>query len=791
MKTQREWNKCAVLGICLSLLLSACGGDNDDRSASTAQQGAAAPIPTAWSATSRAQSPATAPQTDATTADAGDGGDNDSVALRRPLSPSQPMFLIHADTWNSADPQKIIDLIPADLRPYAVLLISLSINHQGATGNQCNWLQVENGVETARSWMKTAAANGIWAMIQPSSGGFSHFPDYAPDADLESTVYGEFFRDYPNFIGFNYAEQFWGFDQPCSGSAAQRWEHWSNLLKLTNKYGGYLTVSFTGGFWGANINPLAMVKRNERLRTAFGAYAKNFIIEEKFTSNYGFHDIESVSLGMYLSGFAGHYGIRPDRTGWYSSDNSDYPVQAGSPHLIEHLAFTGETVFDGPEQIRLDAVHTLPNATTADGYSSRRWEFYPHFRNIQLDIYRKILDGTLRILNRQEVIDRSKVVIVNDTTTGDDRNLYSSPESLFSGLYLLDGDGTYLNQHSWYKKTGRYPAIPTVWQLTDATARSFKVQIAKTGYAARWPTLDAKLAELNALFPQEYSGDIYAGRQDNTWVTYNPSKANQNASGTIPLKYNSCAAVSVNYAPYTSGVIKEFADTLSIYLTNFDSPDGALKTDTIDIDGASTTPTFSFVDRGDHQPSTVTSTATADGLTLRVAHNGPLDITVHCTGNASGGRLSGAPEATVQAPSAPPAYTGVQQYEAENFDFRNIRSQVENGVSGPIRNYQGLGYVDFGTGAAASIRTDVRVASAGTYQVQTRYSTAGASVGNVDLYVNGVKVGTPLFAQTASASDWATLQQPVTLNAGSNRIEFRASATRPASLYLDNIRISQ
>lgn len=107
------------------------------------------------------------------------------------------MFVIHADTWNAADPQKIIDLIPADLRPYTVLLISLSISHKGATNNQCNWNQVANGIETARSWIKTAAANGVWAMVQPSSGGFSHFPDYPNGTDLESTVYGEFFRDYP------------------------------------------------------------------------------------------------------------------------------------------------------------------------------------------------------------------------------------------------------------------------------------------------------------------------------------------------------------------------------------------------------------------------------------------------------------------------------------------------------------------------------------------------------------------------------------------------------------------
>ncbi|QSQ41524.1 carbohydrate-binding protein [Xanthomonas translucens pv. undulosa] len=785
MKMHTGLSKSALPCALLSVLLSSCGGDDPDGSGAAAAVDLTMATPSAWSVTTR--TPAAAPRAAAVTAAA--ASETPDASLRRPLSPHQPMFLIHADTWNAADPQKIIDLIPADLRPYTVLLISLSINHQGATGNQCNWIQVENGLETARSWIKTAAANGVWAMIQPSSGGFSHLPDYAPNADLEATAYGEFFRDYPNFIGFNYAEQFWGFDQPCSGSPAQRWEHWANLLKLTNKYGGYLAVSFTGGFYSANINPLAMVKRNQIFRNALGAYAKNFIIEEKFTSNYGYHDIESVSLGMFLSGYAGHYGIRTDRSGWYSSDGSSYPVQAGSPHLIEHLTFTGETVFDGPEQITLDAVHTLPNATTADGYNSRRWEFYPHFRNIQLDIYRKILDGTLRILSRQEVIDRSKVVIVNDTNTGDDRNLYSSPETLFSGLYLLDGDGTYMNQHSWYKKTGRYPAIPTVWQLTDATAKSFKVQIAKTAYAARWPTMTAKLDELNALFPQEYTGTIYAGRQDNTWVTYNPSKANQTASGTIPLKYNSCAAVSVNYAPYSSGVIKEFPDRLSIYLSNFDSPNGALKTDTIDIDGATATPTYTFVDRGDHQPSKITSAATADGLTLSVAHNGPLDITVHCTGNASG-RASSAPVASLQAPDAPPAYTGVQQYEAENFDFRNIRSLVANGVSGPLRNYQGMGYVDFGTGGGASIRDDVRVASAGTYQLQTRYSTAGASIANVDLYVNGSKVGTPAFAQTTSASDWATLQQPVTLNAGSNRIEFRASGTRPAALYLDNIRLS-
>lgn len=361
------------------------------------------------------------------------------TGMRRPLSPNQPMFMIHADTWNSADPQKIIDLIPADLRPYTVLIISMSIYHEGANGNQCNWLQVENGIETARSWIKTAAENNMWAMVQPSSGGFTHFPDYGPNADLESTIYGELFRNYPNFLGINYAEQFWGFDDVCSPSPQARWEHWANLLKLSNKYGGYLAVSFTGGFWGASINPIGMIKRNSTFESALKSYSKNFIIQEKHTMPYGFHDIESVSLGMYLSGFAGNYGIRTDRTGWQNVDGSDtYPFGAGSPHLIEHLSFTGQTVFDGPELIWLDTIRSLSNGTTSDGYTTRRWELFPHFKNIQMDIYRKIIDGSFRILDRKEVIDRTKVVIVNDSNSGDDRTKYSSPETLFSGLYLMD-----------------------------------------------------------------------------------------------------------------------------------------------------------------------------------------------------------------------------------------------------------------------------------------------------------------------------------------------------------------
>ena len=121
------------------------------------------------------------------------------------------MWLIHIDSWNYADPQKIIDLVPPDIRPYVVMNISISINHDETTGQ---FRVAEYGYEVAKSWLRTCAENRMWAMIQQSSGGMHQF------SESNLSVYEEFFREYPNFIGFSYAEQFWEFDSPTDPVSA-------------------------------------------------------------------------------------------------------------------------------------------------------------------------------------------------------------------------------------------------------------------------------------------------------------------------------------------------------------------------------------------------------------------------------------------------------------------------------------------------------------------------------------------------------------------------------------------
>jgi hypothetical protein len=699
------------------------------------------------------------------------------VPLRRPISPQQPMWLVHIDTWNFADPQKIIDLIPPDIRPYVVMNISLSISH--TTNSQ--FQVAEYGYEIARSWLRVCAQNRMWAMIQPSSGGYSQFSDF----DL--SVYEEFYREYPNLIGFNYAEQFWGYGDadPLATAWPDRINHFANLLPLCRKYGGYLVVSWCGNQWSPNINPMGMLKRNPAFAAACRDNTENYILEEKYTQQSYQSDMESLCLGAYLSGYSGQYGIRYDSTGWTDATGTNQNfmlASGGAPHL-EHIMLTGQTVIDAPELIWQQCFQELSTAATSNGYTMRRWNTFPQFDNVSIDLFRKILDGTVRIPTRQEVIDRTKVVIVNDVNSGSDDDKYSSPETLFEGLYRMDGDFNLRSNKTFFKKTGRYPTVPTVYQLADSNANSFAVQVNKSAYSTRWPSIAAKTNEFNSLFPQEYTGDIYAGRHQNGWVIYNPYKTGQAASGSIPFKYNTCSNVDLTLSQYTAGVMKEYSNSVTIYLANYLT--SGMRTNTITIQGSTTEPTWSFTDRASHSASTVSKSWSGGVFTLTVQHNGPLDITVNCAGTATG-RLTNFTSAVVTPPAQPLTYWGSLQYEAEVFDYKSIAGIVKSGWDQPVRNYSGQGYAQFGASASAALRKTVTVLKAGTYRLDTKYSNTNAPRNNIYLYVNGVYAATPAFATTPTYSDWAVNTQSITLNAGANIIEFLAQGTG-ASVYFDNL----
>jgi hypothetical protein len=704
-----------------------------------------------------------------------------SNPLRRPISPDQPVWLIHIDTWNYPDPQKIIDLIPSDIRPYVVMNISLSMFHD-TTGR---YKVVEYAYETAKSWLRTCAENRMWAMVQCASGGYARF------SDLDLTQSEEFFRNYPNFLGFNYAEQFWGFDEadPLSSKWSDRMNHFADLLQLSNKYGGYLVVSWCGNEWGQSINPIGMLKRNAAFASACQRFNQNYILCDKYTQAGYLNDQESLCLGAYVSGYSGQYGIRYDGTGWTDAVglNQNFTLATGiAPHL-EHLLLNGATVIDGPEIIWTECFKSMGTSTTVDGFTRRNWTTFQHFDNIQVDMFRKILDGTIRIPEKREVINRTGYVVVNDVASGTDNEVYCSPQTLFDGLYAMNGESNYQYNHSFFKKSGRYPTIPTVYKLnvSDSLSNTFRYPLNKTAYTSRWPNTLAKVTEMNTVFPVQSSGDLFVGRHENALVTYNPYKTLKAARAGIPLKYNTCDSLVLRFPRYSSGIVREYADSITMYLSNFDDQvTTELKNDTIQIFGCSTEPIWSSVVRGVHNTAPQIAMNWSNGvLTLNVAHNGPVDIVVHCSGSGSN-RSTVLTTGHVQAPAAPVVFTGTRQYEAECFDYKSIASVVTNGYADAIRNYTGQGYLKFGTSSNAICRDSVSVYQTGSYDLQIRYAST-ASASTIDLYVNGIKNSTPSFVNTSGS--WRTVTRKITLNKGWNILQLKANASTPSGMLIDNL----
>ncbi|MBO7566361.1 MAG: hypothetical protein J6T60_04615, partial [Bacteroidales bacterium] len=87
---------------------------------------------------------------------------------RRPIDNEHPMWFIHVDVWYQADPQKIIDLIPDDIKPYVCLNLSLSCQYDK---DKNVYKMPQQAVRTYKSWATVCQQNGMWFSCQPASGG--------------------------------------------------------------------------------------------------------------------------------------------------------------------------------------------------------------------------------------------------------------------------------------------------------------------------------------------------------------------------------------------------------------------------------------------------------------------------------------------------------------------------------------------------------------------------------------------------------------------------------------------
>lgn len=725
-----------------------------------------------------------------------------SADMRRPLSTQQPMYIFHIDVWNNADPQKIIDLIPEDMLPYTVFNISLSVTES----------VTKDGFRTAESWLRTCAENRVWALIQPASGGHAWFSDY------DTSVHRYFFENYPNFLGFNYCEQFWGFDDASglhpfglkSPTISDRMNLFVDLLDLADEFGGYLVVSncLVIPEWDST-SPLTMFKRYPAFAEAAKKHKEHLVYCEKYTTSANFYDMESMCLGVFLSDHCDNWGMRFDQCGYTEhvynnmAGEQKMPPAIGGMTILEHMMMTGQTVQDGPELITNQCVRALSDVKTDDGYNSRRFELFPQFPNVYMDIWRKFTtEGVIRILPRQEVIDSTKIAVYNDIDQKQTTNNWEGRRShryLFSGLYALD-NGTFGNDTVYLKKTGRYTTIPTIF-VDNGEELGFKRVVRQSRYYNEWTTNEAKIDEFNALFLPQTGDDpetsLYVRRIDNNWLVYNNSqyeKQRKVETSTIGLRYNSCDAVTLTMPMYSFGLLTEKEDGIDIYLNNYTHFKGQTN-DTIVIKGCTSQPTFEVMERGDydaskHDKPIVTSSYADGNLTLVVAHNGPLDINVKCQGSNSGRMQVPVWERTFGC-EIPPVYKGTRQWEWENADYAAIDKAWNGAGRSDIPGFTALGYVSYGTANGAKLRDNIRIDEAGRYKMTIRYLAPEEEVNRVNITVNGKVVARNVkFPKTDDSNTWAESSVEFDLPEGVSELILSSTKVQTTNLYLDNFTLT-
>ncbi len=726
---------------------------------------------------------------------------------RRPIDPQHPMWLIHVDAWNYPDPQKIIDLIPDDIKPYVCINLSLSCAFNTQTGYH---QKPENAVLTFKSWATVCCQNNVWFMLQHASGGHCHIKDN----DLDTFEY--FFKHYKNFLGWNYAEQFWGFGEngdEYSMTDVSRIALFAKLVPMSHKYGGLLCVSFCGNIYSHPLNPMAMMKRNSDLLNACRQYPEAILWCYKYTTAACWYNNESVCLGPFVSGLAKNYGLRYDNCGWdgatdgyekakYGSSRSNikYPESVGIGPVLDQIVNNGACVFDGPELIWTQCFRET-NATYSEGYRFRNWGTYTQFDNIWVDMFRKMLDGTIHIATRDEVIDRTKIVVEQDFPIAQDDGYwqkwkaYATKDDMYDGLYKQNDPLNYQSgnkDQNWlfFKKTGRYQAIPVVNGFYDSKAQSIPVKVKQTDIVDGrvWGNESSKVNQFNQYYPQEYSGDLFASRHKNEWVVYYPFSYyysyEKTASASMDLKYNTCSKMDLTMQKFDAGVVKEFSDHLDIYLNNFRTDTTTVKTATIKITGASSKPSYSYTNRSNNNNISgglnISENWSNNVYTLTVRHLGPVDIKLNCNGNASG-KLSNYLSDNILTPVQPESdYFGPLITEAEVMGTKNVSQVVTDAYlqQNSIHNHSGLGFVMMGTNASAAIMANVKANKDGNYYVKFRYSAPNGGMTNYRLCIDNEsnEVGTVTFNNTGSYSSWQESSNTVNVTAGYHKFYLKAVA---------------
>ena len=330
--------------------------------------------------------------------------------------------------------------------------------------------------------------------------------------------------------------------------------------------------------------------------------------------------------------------------------------------------------------------------------------------------------------------------------------------------------------------------------LYDDLAKAIPVQLRKSQHNSRWSTITKKQTNFNTQYPEVSTGDLYVNRYRNQLVTYTPYtylNKKTRAEAVVPLQYNTCETMVLKYDKLSSGIVREFDDHIEFYLNNYRTDTTTVRTDSIIITGCTAEPELTFTvhpyTKG-AKPTAFQKYGAESGTdTIVVKHCGAVDLSIRCSGSADRSAMTDAIAiAPLPQPQQPELYRGPVLIEAEDMDFKNIKSCCTDpyGQYPSVRGHAGNGFMDMGTTNSGALRHQLKLKEGqeGDYVISVRY-TCTNKAGNIRLTVNG-KSQTARCEKTAR-NEWKWVSVNTSLNAGTNNFVIINAGSLP--MYIDQI----
>ena len=365
----------------------------------------------------------------------------------------------------------------------------------------------------------------------------------------------EMYRNYSCLQGLFCTENYWvwasGIESRCA-----------DYLTISAKYGGYFIWSEQNN--GAAIEKAMGTQGQTAFKDAVEKYSDYFIFMYKNTPAGEGNDAPTSSYmtGLWLADYVYQWGGLMDTWKWYETGKWKLfetgnigKSQGNRQWLTEPEALVG-----------IEAMMIYTNGGCVYNFEHPAYTYgvqneqSPLYKNVIQEFFRYVIENPAP--SKEEMLASTKAIVRGNLS------------SMGNGNFFV-GLNTEMAQSPTYT-TGRYgniPFVPSSISLSklEEVFAGKDIEIVEQG-DSRISTLSNRQDFFNSLYAEEYQGDIFAKKVDNTWYVANykyNENVNQTAENMEMIIDDKKVKVSAILEPHSYVVLQEKDNVVSVKVNNY------------------------------------------------------------------------------------------------------------------------------------------------------------------------------------------------------------------------------